>query len=142
MKSRFVLFAGAIRSGVTRRKLLTLMQTNLITLLDSFLELESLVKVTVTASRELCRADEVNAAVATALAGIMVVNGQQDKALNRKMTIALESCLRVFVSRALSHVHYAVSLLHQPITATMFLEEVLGKTLLMLFGCSMNRQFC
>ena len=84
MESRSVSFAGAIRSGDTRRKLLTLMQTDLMTLVESFLELGSLVKVTVTASRELCRADEVNAAVATALAGIMVVNGQQDKALSEK----------------------------------------------------------
>ena len=81
MYSRSVSCARAIRSGVTRRKLLVLMQTDLMTLLDSFLELKSLVELTATASRELFRADEVDAAVATALAGIMVVNGQQDKAL-------------------------------------------------------------
>ena len=57
VKSRSVWFAEAIRSGHTRWKLLTLMQTDLMTVLDSFLELESLVEVTATASAELCRTD-------------------------------------------------------------------------------------
>ncbi len=128
IKSRAVSFAGAIRSGVTRRKLLVSVQSDLVTLLDSFLDLESLVEVAVLASTDLSRADEVDAAVATALAGNMVANEQQSKILNQKMMVALESCLRVLVSRALSHVHCAVSLLHQPLTTKSFLDEVLGKT--------------
>ena len=92
MKIRSVSFAGAINSGVTRPKLLALIQTVLMTLLDSFLELESLVEVTATASRELCRADQVDAAVASALGGIMMVNEQQDKVLNQRTTIVLQNC--------------------------------------------------
>ena len=40
MKLGTVSFAGEIRSGITRRKLSTLMQTDFMTLLDPFFELD------------------------------------------------------------------------------------------------------
>ena len=61
---------------------------------------------------------------ATAFVGILIANEQQDKVLTRRPTTALKKCLRVFVSRALSHVSCIVSLLDQPLQTNMFIEGV------------------
>ncbi len=110
--------------------MLALVETDLAELSNSFLGLERTVEAAVAAAAELSQADEVDAAVATSLAALTIANGSSSPSRKpfHQGELALESCLRVAVSRALFHVQCAVSLLHQPSTTSHVLMDVLNKT--------------
>ena len=77
VKSRTVSYACATRSRIARRELLALVQTDLMTISKSFSGLGDMAEVPITSSRDLGRADEVDAAAVTALAGIVITNEQK-----------------------------------------------------------------
>lgn len=130
IKGRAVAFAGAARSSITRRSLLALVEEDLSQLVNSCLGVEKTVEAAVAAAAELSQADEVDAAVSTALAALTIANERsaKDGRPFRRAEQSLESCLRVACSRALFHVQCAVSLLHQPATSSHVLLDVLNKT--------------
>lgn len=128
IKGRAVAFAGAARSGVTRRSLRILLEADLSELKNSFLGVDRTVEAAVAAVAELSQADEVDAAVSTALSALTIAQHSTSNISLSHAELALESCLRVAVSRALFHVQCAVSLLRSPSTSSHVLRDILNKT--------------
>lgn len=128
IKGRSVAFAGAVRSGVTKRSLQTLLEVDLTELRNSFLGSDRTVEAAVAAISELSLADEVDAAVSLALSALNIAKENNSAVPVSHAELALESCLRVAVSRALFHVQCAVFMLHKPNTTSYLLRDVLSKT--------------
>ena len=102
-------------------------QSEIVTILGSFLDLESFVEVSVFGSTDLSRAEEVDAVVTTGLSGNRVEKKQLSRIFDQRLMAALKSCLCVPLSRALSHVHCAALLLHLLFITKRFLDGVLSR---------------